>query len=174
MAHGSRAIEADRIPASVIVMNRLIQCSGTQPRRVTLQSVSGSKSRINFVLLLFLSLTTLWSSSAWAQGWYLLQPPEVQKSSGPAEPDASKPLSEWRQFMAFGSVDECEDARVKGSEDPRREWAEAKRELERITKDASTSILEQLQASRRAHRARRELLSWAESRCISSNDPRLR
>ena len=54
----------------------------------------------------------------------------------------------------FGSVDECEDARVKGSEDPRREWAEAKRELERITKDASTSILEQLQASRRAHRAR--------------------
>lgn len=159
MARGARTIEADRIPTAPVVMNRFLRCSATSPHHQVLLSL---------ILLL------LWSSSAWAQGWYLLQPPEAQKSSGPAEPDASRPLSEWRQFMAFGSADECEHVRVEGSKGPARELAEAKREVERITKDESVSLLERASTFGRWQRARKELLRWEDSRCINSNDPRLR
>ncbi len=130
--------------------------------------------KIQVALVLVVGVTTLLLRSASAQGWYLLQPPVVQGPPARATPDALRPLSEWRHVMAFASADECDLLRLEATKRAASDLAEAKRDYERVSQDRDTIWRVRIDALHRWNLANREFLLWDESRCIVSNDPRLR
>ena len=81
-------------------------------------------------------------------GWYLMIPPMYKNND---EPDTSAPLSEWDQWRAFDSADLCEQARD----------FKAKQMEKKFKVDPKAQ-------------ARWMKIFGLDSRCISTDDPRLK
>jgi hypothetical protein len=91
---------------------------------------------------------------AWAgQGWYLLTPPPLKGSKD--RRDFQAPLRMWSQFGAYDTARECEESlsNWRGSTEQQIESVKNKADIDRL---------------------RDRLTRADESRCIASDDPRLK
>lgn len=113
-----------------------------------------NKCSICFLLLLFIALP------AWAgNGWYLITPPGMKGEN------KDQPLSKWDQMAAFEKVKDCETAKINGYDKSFQDLQEALiPEHVPITPEQDKSI----------SLKRNTFMAFATSRCISSDDPRLK
>ena len=102
--------------------------------------------RVIFFLLLFVAFP-VWAG----QGWYMMKPPIILNSENPDDSkiDESAPFSKWDQIQAFDTAKDCEKTMVKLIKSQKNKKARSKSDL----------IKE---------------LSETESRCIATDDPRLK
>jgi len=121
----------------------------------------------------------VWGSFAWAgQGWYLLLPP---KSSCPpekicAEWDTNAPLSQWEHVRASDSAQECELTRIDGYEQALQRATRLQKNTANAVKEAqSANDREKLTTLRRMQmEGMNAMTQYGNSRCIASDDPRLK
>jgi len=115
-----------------------------------------------------LSLIFLVALPAWAgQGWYLLQP--GGSKAFPAHTIATTPIRGWDHHSSYDTAEDCEQRKRRALD-----WGEkglAKAHLDAKKANTEDEVREQ----------RSEVMEWVEflstwrlSRCIASDDPRLK
>jgi len=119
--------------------------------------------RIRSCVLLSVVLLVLPAALA-AQGWYLMHPP-VEEKTLRFNPQA--PLRQWKQLSAHDNARECEVAKLNLLNEARNLLDDARKELaskDQVVLDSKSWIRYQAE----------NLAAAMATRCIASDDPRLK